>query len=209
MKFRLPLLLALSLALGCDQTKSSPAKPSNDPTIASAVTTKPTANTSPTSTVSKPIVQGRVASNQSSTVGHIRVSIKKVSVGPVPLKDLDGSINYTEEPRLMIALRIENIHEKRQAPYDTWVPDLEAAKTFAILKDDKGKELKRITFGFGNNVKDRTVLDTLTPGKVISDLLVFEVPAEGTQFLDLDLPGANCRQRGTFQFRIEAKDFAK
>ena len=63
-------------------------------------------------------------------------------------------------------------------------------------------ELKRVTLGFGNNVKDRTTLDTLTPGKVISDLLLFEVPKPKATHLDLDLPGANCGVRGTFQFRI-------
>ena len=57
--------------------------------------------------------------------------------------------------------------------------------------------------GFGNNIKDRTTLDTLTPGKVISDLL-FEVPNSKATHLDLDFPDANRGVRGTVQFRIPA-----
>ena len=41
-------------------------------------------------------------------------------------------------------------------------------------------DLKRITFGFGNNVQGGTVLYTLSPGKAIGDLLVFEAPPRTT-----------------------------
>ena len=139
----------------------------------------------------------------SITVGHIRVAIKKATIGKVPLKAADGTITYSDEPRLMIALRIENVSDKKQSGYNTWVPDLDAAKTVAKLTDDKGTELKRVTFGFGNNVKDRTVLDTLTPGKMIGDLLVFEAPATMPNTFRLELPGANCGVKGSFVFAID------
>ena len=64
--------------------------------------------------------------------------------------------------------------------------------------------MKRVTFGFGNNVRGRTVLDTLTPGKVIGDLLVFEAPAANVRALKLVLPGANCGVPGSFEFNIDA-----
>jgi hypothetical protein len=138
------------------------------------------------------------------TIGHVRVSIKKVSVGRVPLKAADGLITYADEPRLMIAVRIENVSDQKQSGYNTWVPDLEAAKTVAKLTDDRGDELKRVTFGFGNNVQGRTVLDTLSPGKAIGDLLVFEAPAANAKTLKLVLPGANCGVKGNFEFDIDA-----
>ena len=155
------------------------------------------------SSVSTAAAKPSVPADPSVTVGHIRVSIKKVSVGKVPLKSVDGTITYPDEPRLMVALHIENISDKKQSGYNTWVPDLEAARTFAKLTVD-GKELKRVTFGFGNNVKGRTVLDTLTPGKVISDLLVFEAPPAGARSFLLELPGANCGVKGAFNFKIDA-----
>jgi hypothetical protein len=146
-----------------------------------------------------------VRADQAVTLGHVRVSIKRVSVGKVPLRQADGSISYADQPRLMIAVQLKNVSGKRQSEYHTWVPDLDAAKSVGRLTDDRGAEVKRVTFGFGNNVKDRTVLDTLTPGKTITDLLVFDVPDPDTAYLDLDLPGANCGVPGTYRFRIDAK----
>ena len=126
------------------------------------------------------------------------------------LREVGGTLTYLDEPRLMIALKIENLHEKRKFSYHTWVPEPGSNTTFARLVDDSGYELKRITFGLGNNVKDRTVFDEgVNPGKIFSDLLVFEVTPPGAKHFDLDLPGTNCGQRGTYQFRIEMKDIAK
>jgi hypothetical protein len=192
--------LALLLIPACDNRAptTGPAPiPATDRTAVPAATTlaAPTA----TSTATTP--------STTQTVGHIRVSIKKVSVGKVPLPAADGV--DTDTPRLMIALRIENVSDKKQSGYNTWVPDLEAAKTVARLTDDRGNELKRITFGFGNNVAGRTVLDTLTPGKVIGDLLVFEAPAAGAHSFRLELPGANCGVKGTFVFQIDATTISR
>jgi hypothetical protein len=196
----LPLLI---LATGCEQRPNSQAV--DTATATPSTTATPTQATTTTPNVPKvENTTGRIGLGEPYTLGHIRVTVKKASVGKVPLKQTDGSIAYSEEPRLMILLRIENISDKRQSPYNTWVPDLDAAKTVANLVDNSNAELKRVTLGFGNNVKDRTTLDTLSPGKVIADLLLFEVPNPKAAHVNLDLPGANCGARGTFQFRIPA-----
>ena len=193
-------LLALALLLPACENRA-PNTGSTQPTaVAPNSTPSAAATATPAVTTTQP---DRVPADRPMTVGHIRVSVKKVTIGQVPLKATDGSITYSDEPRLMVALRVENVSDKKQSGYDTWVPDLDAAKTVAKLIDDRGAELKRATLGFGNNVKDRTVLDTLTPGKVIGDLLLFEPPADGVKHLDLELPGANCGVKGTFRFRID------
>ena len=186
-------VLTLAVLPACDgrPPDTGPAQPP-----APAHTAAPTATVVTQTTTSTPSAPGQ-------TVGHVRVSVRKVSVGKVPLKAADGSVAYADEPRLMIALRIENVSDQKRSPYNTWVPDLDAAKTVAKLTDDRGAELKRVTFGFGNNVQGRTVLDTLTPGKVIGDLLVFEPPAANAKALKLVLPGANCGVKGTFEFEID------
>lgn len=189
---RLLALLPLILLPACDSRPPDTAPASSTVTTATSITTTTTQTTTTTTTTAP-----------GQTVGHVRVSIRKVSVGKVPLKAADGSIAYADEPRLMVALRIENTSDKKRSEYNTWVPDLEAARTVAKLTDDRGAELKRVTFGFGNNVRDRTVLDTLTPGKAISDLLVFEAPAANARALKLVLPGANCGVKGTFEFDID------
>jgi hypothetical protein len=191
-------LLALTLLPACDNKPSdtSPAQPT-----ATARTAASTATARPTTTTTAP--------NAGQTVGHVRVSIRKATVGKVPLKAADGTVTHADEPRLMIALRIENVSDKKRSEYNTWVPDLEAARTVARLTDDRGAELKRVTFGFGNNVQDRTVLATLTPGRVISDLLVFEAPAAHAKALKLVLPGANCGVKGSFEFDIDTATIAR
>jgi len=187
-------LLALSLIPACDH-RSATTGP-----FPSAATDRNTTAIAATATATP----GPTPSTNGQTLGHVRVSIKKVSVGKVPLKAADGSVTYSDESRLMIAVRIENGSDKKQSGYNTWVPDLDAAKTVAMLTNDLGNELKRITFGFGNNVQGRTVLDTLTPGKAIGDLLVFEAPAANVRALKLVLPGANCGVKGNFEFDIDA-----
>jgi hypothetical protein len=152
------------------------------------------------------VLPDRVPANQPVTLGHVRASVRRVTLGKVPLRQADGSMSYADQPRLMVAVQLKNVSGKRKSEYRTWVPDLDAAESVARLTDDRGAELKRVTFGFGNNVQDRTVLDTLTPGKTITDRLVFEVPDPDASHLDLDLPGANCGVPGTYRFRIESRD---
>jgi hypothetical protein len=185
-------LLALVLVPACENRPADTGSPHPTATEQTAGAIRTATPTTTTTTV------------DGQTVGHVRVSIKKVSVGKVPLKAADGSIDYSDEPRLMIALRVENVSDKQRSPYNTWVPDLDAAKTVATLTNDIGNEHKRVTFGFGNNVVGRTVLDTLTPGKVIDDLLVFERPAANVKTLKLVLPGANVGVKGSFEFEIDA-----
>jgi hypothetical protein len=201
-------LVALGLIAGCDRAESPTPAATSPPTIAS--TTSARADTTAAAVSTTPIVEtGPVGLGKPLTVGHMRVTIRKATIGKVPLKAIDGSIEYSPEVRLMLSVRIENTSDKRPSNYSTWGPDLDAAKTFAKLKDDAGNELTRIKFGFGNNVKDRTVLDTINPGKAINDLLVFETPPANAKYLDLELPGNNCGVRGEFRYRIEIKDIAR
>ena len=190
------VLLALALVPACDNRPpdTGVTRPTATEQSTAAITTA-----TPTTT----------ATAAGQTVGHVRVSIKKVSIGKVPLKAADGSLTYSDESRLMIALRIENVSDKIRSEYNTWVPDLGAARTVATLTNDLGNDAKRITFGFGNNVQGRTVLDTLTPGKVIGDLLVFEAPSAVAKALKLVLPGANVGVRGSFEFDIDTATIAR
>lgn len=198
-------LVALILLAGCDH----PAPPTTPAAPATAPAPAPEPKAGPPKTEPPAQSTARVPGDQPSVVGSVRVSVKKVTIGKVALKNGDGSTSYSDEPRLMVLVRVENLHDKRAFEYSTWVPDLNVAKTVAKLTDDGGAECKRVKFGFGNNVKDRTVLDTVAPGKAIGDLLVFEVPAPMAKYLDLDLPGANCKAAGTFRFRIDAATIAR
>ena len=194
---------ALLTLAACDP-RARPTPPAEGTVVPpTATTTGPAAGTPTAAASPSGPAPGRAAADQPLTLGHVRVSIKRVTLGKVPLRQADGSIAYADQPRLMVAVHVKNTGDKRRFEYHTWVPDLEAAKSVGRLFDDRGAELKRVTFGFGNNVKDRTVFDALPPGKTIADLLVFEVPDPDAAHLDLDLPGANCGVSGTFRFRID------
>src|SRR3954470_24438776 len=132
-------LLVLALLTACDN------RPATTGPALSTATDRTAIPTATTTAAEIATTTGTAANTQ--TLGHVRVSIKRVSVGKVPLKAADGSVTYADEPRLMIALRIENVSEKQQSGYNTWVPDLDAAKTVAKLTDGRGNELKRVTFG--------------------------------------------------------------
>jgi hypothetical protein len=191
-------LLALILLSGCGHPAPTTLPVAETPPPAPEPKKEPPKKEPPAQTT------GRVPSDRPAVVGTVRVSVKKVTVGKVPLKNADRSISYSGEPRLMIAVRIENLNDKRGFEYASWVPDLDAAKTIGKLTDDTGAESKRVPLGFGSNVKDRTTNAAVAAAGAINDLLVFEVPAATAKHLDLDLPGANCKVRGTFQFRIDA-----
>jgi hypothetical protein len=206
MSARRTIVVLLAVALPGLQACDRPSPVTGPTDVAALSTSATTGSLTALATTSSP-TPDHVSADQPITIGHVRVSIKKVSIGKVPLQAADGV--DTDTPRLMIALRIENVSDTKQSGYNTWVPDLEAAKTVARLTDDRGNELKRVTFGFGNNVAGRTVLDTLTPGKVIGDLLVFEAPAAGAHSFHLGLPGANCGVKGEFHFTIDATSIVR
>ncbi len=197
------LLLAGLLAAGCDR----PAAPTSAP--APPPVPEPEPKTEPPKKELPPATTERVPVSRPAVAGTVRVSVKKVTIGKVPMKEADGSTRYTDEPRLMVALRIENLNDRRGFEYASWVPDLEKAPSVGKLTDDAGAECKRVTLGFGNNVKDRSAYAAVPPGGTLNDVLVFEVPAAAAKHLDLDLPGANCKVRGSFRFRIEMADIAE
>jgi hypothetical protein len=197
------LLLAGLLAAGCDR----PAAPTSTP--APPPIQEPEPKAEPPKKELPPPTAERVPIAQPAVAGTVRVSVKKVTIGKVPMKEADGSTRYTDEPRLMVALQIENLNDRRGFEYASWVPDLEKAPSVGRLTDDTGAEIKRVTLGFGNNVKDRSAYAAVAPGGALNDVLVFEVPAATARHLDLDLPGANCKVKGAFRFRIEMAEVAK
>lgn len=197
-----PLAMVTLALLGCDR----PADPRQEKP---STTNTPTIVATPAPAVATTLTPstGRLKVGEPYTLGTVRVTLRKARVGKVPLLNSDKTITYSDEPRLMLTVFVENLSERRKAHYTTWVPDLDAARSVASLKAD-GVEVKRVTFGFGNNVKDRTTLDDINPTKGITDLLVFEVPPAGKP-LTLDLPGGNVGVRGTFQFSIASSDIGK
>jgi hypothetical protein len=53
-----------------------------------------------------------------------------------------------------------------------------------------------VSFGFSSKVKGATESDSVYPGKVIQDVLVFEEPAGKVEYLNLKLRAENFGGRG-------------
>lgn len=87
-------LRARALLPACDSRPATtgPVQPTAAERTTVANTTAPTAGTSTVTTTGAADTQ---------TVGHVRVAIKKVSVGKVPLEAADGSITHAGERRLV------------------------------------------------------------------------------------------------------------
>jgi hypothetical protein len=103
MSARRTILVLLAVALPGLQACDRPS-PVTGPTDVTALSTSATTGSLTALATTTSPTPDHGSADQPITVGHVRVSIRKVSVGKVPLKNADGSITYADEPDLMIAL---------------------------------------------------------------------------------------------------------
>jgi hypothetical protein len=137
--------------------------------------------------------------------GDTQVRITAVRIGPVKLKDTFSGGGDTSTSYLSINLDIANLSQSKKIDYKTWQgADFSFGRDYASLRDNHGNVYKRIDFGFGSDIVGQTKADAMYPGKSISDTLVFELPIDNIQHLDLELPAANLGGDGMFRLRIPA-----
>lgn len=81
-------------------------------------------------------------------------------------------------------------------------------RDFATLRDNFGNSYKRIHFGIGTRVVDAVERsESLYPGKSLKDVVVFELPIDTAQYLNLELPAINFGGEGMIRFRIPHEMF--
>ena len=160
-------------------------------------------------TVAKPSV-GNSAKwfdpNTPLTLGDGRVKLLKGFIGKVPLEHL-GRASQSASELLSFSFEVTNLSDTRKMNYQPWSGKLfQVDRNFATLKDNFGNNYKRIDFGIGSHPTDAIEHnESLYPGKSLNDLLVFEVPIDNAEWLDLELPAKNFGSEGVFRFRISAK----
>ena len=91
------LFLAVLLA-DCDRPAAPTTSP--EPTSPTSPTPEPEPRKEPPKKELPPPTAGRVPISQPSVAGSVRVTVKKVTIGMVPMREADGSIRYSDEPRL-------------------------------------------------------------------------------------------------------------
>src|SRR5262249_41683921 len=120
-----------------------------------------------------------------------------VTVGPVEFKDKKR--RFSRERCLAIRLRVRNVGVERRFEYTSWA---EAADPpAATLRDAQGKVYRLKSFG-PDAVLGHTMKGSVTPGKFVEDVLVFEPPPKEVEFLRLELAAAACGGTGKLLIQI-------
>lgn len=135
------------------------------------------------------------ASSRAAMQGDVRVRIVSVGVGPVRLTDGRGA-RLTRENYVHVVVRVYNAGTERVLSYRTWndgAPN---------LRNQNDKPLALARFDAGSEIAGRTRGGDLRPGRNLTDLLLFEVPATELRSLRLELPADHAGGRGVLRFTI-------
>lgn len=138
-----------------------------------------------------------------ATCGDALVRIRSAAVSKVSLKTLSGP-SQSEEKLLIVTVEISNQHPTRKFSYNTWN---EKSRSFsqqrAEARDENGNVYNHCSFGIGSDVVGAVYgSESVYPGKVLTDVLVFEAPTENCQTLLLSLPTENIGGSGTVKLKI-------
>ncbi|MBY0523386.1 MAG: HEAT repeat domain-containing protein [Gemmataceae bacterium] len=129
-----------------------------------------------------------------------KVLVKVTTVDVEQVKSLDGK-ETSPNRQLVLRLEIKNIGNK-DFDYFAWgVTPPQGDGAWPQLLDDGSTPIKRFAFE-GTAVAGQLRAETVTPGKAVNDLLVFDVPPDSTKFLRLELSGSNVGETGKLKLEI-------
>jgi hypothetical protein len=142
------------------------------------------------------------ASKQAAQQGEVRVRVSGVRIDLVALKGLTG--NRTSKDKLLqIDLTIDNLSATKLVHLRGWGgAEFEG---FPSLQDNFKNSYRKVSFGiFDRPVGQVERNDDIYPGKSITDVLIFDVPVQGIQYLRLSLPAENFDEEAELRFQIPA-----
>lgn len=139
--------------------------------------------------------------------GDVEVRITSVFVGKVPLRSrFDGRVTTSQDDLLAIHLGVTNRSQSKKVEYRSWLGrDVLFTRDYATLKDNFGNGYKRISFGYGADIIGHAESASIYPGKELGDVLIFEIPVDAAEYLDLELPARNFGGDGMLRIRIPAE----
>ncbi len=139
--------------------------------------------------------------------GDLQVQIARTAIGKVPLKDMIRKDATSKDDLLIVKLELLNTNPTKKVEYHSWAgADFTFHRDYATLKDNFGNSYKRISFGLGSHpvgAVERS--ESIYPNKMVTDVIVFEVPLDTAIHLDLELPATNYGSEGMVRFRISMK----
>jgi hypothetical protein len=138
--------------------------------------------------------------------GDVELRITTVFVRKVPLRGGFDDVETTSQDELLaIHVELTNRSQSKKVEYRSWLGrDVSFTRDYATLKDNFGNGYKRISFGFGTDIIGHTESESIYPGKQLSDILVFEMPVDTAEYLDLELPAKNFGGEGMLRLPIPA-----
>jgi len=158
---------------------------------------KKTAELKPTAPVpAAPQVRWYDAAKESISVKHAdemcKVRIKQVKLGVPPRMESKGD-------RLIVTVCVENVGAMRPVGYRCWGLYSGTVRDVKLV-DDQGKSYRPTAI-----VSQRSAVESIPPGKVFEDTLLFEPPAKAAKQLRLELPGSAIGLDQPLRFEIPVK----
>ena len=137
--------------------------------------------------------------------GDVEVNILDVTVDFVKIKGVSDTTYNSTDKQLQVSLDVFNVSETKKVTYRTWSKNDFGLESSAELKDNFGNRYMPVTFGLTTKAEGQVTVESLYPGKSVSDLLVFEAPIEKAEYLLLELPANKFGGEGMLRFRIPLK----
>jgi hypothetical protein len=151
---------------------------------------------------SKPLADGESpwvdASRDAIRMGDVRIRVRSATVKMADFVEWkDGKV--PKEFYLVIELRISNVGLSRSVDYLSWY---RADGPAPALTDNQGKSYRVKHFESGRKVKGHVASASIPTQKFVDDVLIFEAPAAGVEYLRLEIPASAFGADGVVRLEI-------
>lgn len=138
--------------------------------------------------------------------GDVTVQITEVRVGSVKMSSGPGRDGVaSDEPLLKVTLRVTNTSANRKIEMRSWSNDSGWSRdTAPALADNFENDYSQKGTGMYRPVGGLMIMESVYPGKSVVDVVAFQAPVDGIEFVRLELPAMNFGGDGMIRFEIPA-----
>jgi len=129
---------------------------------------------------------------------HVRVTAAEIDA----VKGKDGKPLHPTLQQLVIRISVENSGKDKVNYRGAGDQGTKFGEAAPRLTDDQGKPYQAVNFGKDKPIAGQLDATAIDGNKSVVDLLVFDRPADNSQYLKLELPGANFGGAGKLKFKI-------
>lgn len=165
-----------------------------------------------TEAVAPPIQWAAAEKKEQQGTGPLKVTITKVLVGRVPYYEIGGIDTLTDltpDPLMTVWFKVRNGDAAGSVEYSGWMGmKADKEKTEATISDDHGRTHGVLRNYFKANqalkgsIQGDGPLKPIFAGQAVNDAVVFPLPAEDAEVIELTLSGKAIGQDEPLHFRI-------